>query len=409
MFFWKKNKKKTKSKEEKAPSTVFGVPLDEAARRSDPRALIPLPVRSAIDWLSHKFPENIYRAEGCSSVVQEYVSGFNNGTLIAFRDSEAPENVAATLMHYFSCLPDPLLSPDMRSLPDPAHNLPVLSSLVAMLSPSSRATIKMFFHHLHELATHAAITHMDASALASVLFPSQKSLGELLITQAHEVFGPPTRLFGEPLAVAASRSDPNGLIPSPLSVCLQWLDRRGLRDQGLYRTSGARSRVSAYQAMFDEGETVVIPDHEAPSTVASLVSRFLRELPQPLFGSSIQQAFMQSVGKDDAERCAILRAALQRLSPAHLASLAALAFHLNRVVFEEENLMTAKNLAICLYGHAAGAFEYLVLNAHRLFDAPPGAAAGAQVAAVNAAAAAVGGASAVATYPPDRYGRGLLV
>jgi len=47
-----------------------------------------------------------------------------------------------------------------------------------------------------------------------------------------------TKVFGVPLEEAAQKTDPEGLIPSPLRNAINWLNQRGLHCEGLYRVPG---------------------------------------------------------------------------------------------------------------------------------------------------------------------------
>ena len=61
------------------------------------------------------------------------------------------------------------------------------------------------------------------------------------------------RVFSVPLALAASRSDPDGLIPSPISTCIAWLDPDHLEVEGIYRLSGSMRIIKDYVQLFDLG------------------------------------------------------------------------------------------------------------------------------------------------------------
>ena len=52
----------------------------------------------------------------------------------------------------------------------------------------------------------------------------------------------------KPLAVAAERSDPDGLVPSILRQGFAWLNEYGLEESGLWRIPGSRKRVDELKA-----------------------------------------------------------------------------------------------------------------------------------------------------------------
>ena len=83
--------------------------------------------------------------------------------------------------------------------------------------------------------------------------------------------------------------------------------------------------------------------------VASLLKRFFRELPDPLFPRNQYQDFIKAAKiKDDVLRRDALHAEVNRLPDPNYATLRSLVFHLHKVqLHKDKNRMTAGNLAIC--------------------------------------------------------------
>lgn len=80
---------------------IFGMPLKEAAGKTDVNGQIPHIVRSAIDFLNAYGleEEGIYRINGSTRVVNEYMEKINSGELIEFLlltkwEKVSPSNVA---------------------------------------------------------------------------------------------------------------------------------------------------------------------------------------------------------------------------------------------------------------------------------------------------------------------------
>ena len=75
------------------------------------------------------------------------------------------------------------------------------------------------------------------------------------------------------------------------------LQRRGLREEGLFRISGNKLRVSAIQEAYDKGVPLELTNEDVHD-VGSLFKLFFRVLPEPLLTMHLYDTFMSA--KDGA-------------------------------------------------------------------------------------------------------------
>lgn len=95
------------------------------------------------------------------------------------------------------------------------------------------------------------------------------------------------------LATAAERSDPEGLVPSPIRVTCAWLlNTPGvLASEGLFRIPGSARRCKELIAMFNEDPNAVLEPTEPVNNVCSLLVKYLLGLGRtPVFGATKEQA-----------------------------------------------------------------------------------------------------------------------
>ena len=80
------------------------------------------------------------------------------------------------------------------------------------------------------------------------------------------------------------------------SSVLAWLKDHGLRTEGLFRKAGSAARQKAIRAEIEAAETFVMPeDSQALSALdaASLLKQWVRELPEPLIPTHVQDALVK--------------------------------------------------------------------------------------------------------------------
>lgn len=103
-------------------------------------------------------------------------------------------------------------------------------------------------------------------------------------------------MFGVPLEVAVERHRSHDGVPLPVVVrqCIDFVEEQGLMQEGIYRSSGVKSKVTKLRAAFNArpvgSATVNLSDCE-PAVVASVLKQFLRELPDPVLTRELMPAF----------------------------------------------------------------------------------------------------------------------
>eukprot|EP01089_Gocevia_fonbrunei_P013876 TRINITY_DN3660_c0_g1_i1.p1 TRINITY_DN3660_c0_g1~~TRINITY_DN3660_c0_g1_i1.p1 ORF type:complete len:175 (+),score=34.72 TRINITY_DN3660_c0_g1_i1:97-621(+) len=65
--------------------------------------------------------------------------------------------------------------------------------------------------------------------------------------------GEDTKVFGLPIEVAAKRSDKFGIIPAVVRKSIDFLNKKGLFSEGIYRVPGSHARAKEYILLFDKG------------------------------------------------------------------------------------------------------------------------------------------------------------
>ncbi|XP_031427869.1 stAR-related lipid transfer protein 13 isoform X2 [Clupea harengus] len=155
-------------------------------------------------------------------------------------------------------------------------------------------------------------------------------------------------VFGVPLVVQVQRHG------QPLPLCIQ-LALRFLRSQcldqvGLFRKSGAKSRILALRQMCETSPDAVDYEDQSAYDVADMVKQFFRDLPEPLLTSKMGETFLhiyQYVPKE--QRLQAVQAAIMLMADESREVLQTLLCFLSDVTSSvEENQMTPMNLAVCL-------------------------------------------------------------
>ncbi|KAK9702916.1 hypothetical protein K7432_011009 [Basidiobolus ranarum] len=169
------------------------------------------------------------------------------------------------------------------------------------------------------------------------------------------------RIFGQPLQTAVDLSSIDKKCPVPADVirCIEYLDCNGLTEVGLYRVPGSTSAVTQLKAAFDGGDDMDLMNYqEDPSTVATLLKMYLRELPDPIIPKDLLSEFNGCLPKN-GELSPEQRQRQMESVPERLASVAMrlpdanyyllhwLMSHLARLDFyHTQNKMTISNLGL---------------------------------------------------------------
>uniref|UniRef100_A0A672KJ96 Family with sequence similarity 13 member A n=1 Tax=Sinocyclocheilus grahami TaxID=75366 RepID=A0A672KJ96_SINGR len=130
-------------------------------------------------------------------------------------------------------------------------------------------------------------------------------------------------------------------VPVVVRSMVEYLEKHGLHLEGLFRVNGSVRTVDNLRQRFDGGEEVDLHQDADACAVASLLKRFLRDLPEGLIHPSIHSPLIQLYqGESD------VRELLLQLPDIHYSLLHYLCHFLSQVEQEHtHNRMTATNLA----------------------------------------------------------------
>lgn len=158
-------------------------------------------------------------------------------------------------------------------------------------------------------------------------------------------------IFGVPLELAVERSKCHDGIKLPVVVreCILFIEENGLSVEGIYRSSGVKSKVVKLKTMYDTRQSVSLEGAE-PAVVASLLKLFLRELPHPVLTTGLMPRFEEyATFKEPAKRLAGFKSLMSQLPEANRCLLEWIFCHMGHVIEREKvNKMTLQNVSIVL-------------------------------------------------------------
>ncbi|XP_042340984.1 protein FAM13A [Plectropomus leopardus] len=171
-----------------------------------------------------------------------------------------------------------------------------------------------------------------------------------------------TKLFGVSLFELQEKGLVEDGVPLVLRRMVEHLRKHALHQEGLFRVNGSVRAVETLKQRLESGEDVDLLSESDLCTVASLLKRYLRDLPVGLVNSTVQQALIQYHQEcGDDVSWSEMRDLLQQLPNIHYSLLRYLCHFLTLVECNhKENRMTALNLAT-VFGpsvfHVAPGFE----------------------------------------------------
>ncbi|KAM3928540.1 beta-chimaerin [Leptodactylus fuscus] len=139
--------------------------------------------------------------------------------------------------------------------------------------------------------------------------------------------------------------------PMVVDMCIQEIESRGLKSEGLYRVSGFTEHIEDVKMAFDrDGDKTDLSNATYPdiNIIAGALKLYFRDLPIPVITYDTYSKFIDAAKISNAdERLEAVHEALMLLPPAHFETLRFLMIHLKKVTQnEKENLMGAENLGI---------------------------------------------------------------
>uniref|UniRef100_A0A4X1VSL2 RalA binding protein 1 n=1 Tax=Sus scrofa TaxID=9823 RepID=A0A4X1VSL2_PIG len=158
-------------------------------------------------------------------------------------------------------------------------------------------------------------------------------------------------IFGIPLAEAAERTMMyDGVrLPAVFRECVDYVEKHGMRCEGIYRVSGIKSKVDELKAAYDREESPNLEEYE-PNTVASLLKQYLRDLPENLLTKELTPRFEEACGRSsEGEKVQELQRLLWELPECNQLLISWLIVHMDHVISKElETKMNIQNISIVL-------------------------------------------------------------
>ncbi|XP_067092783.1 protein FAM13A-like [Osmerus mordax] len=155
-------------------------------------------------------------------------------------------------------------------------------------------------------------------------------------------------VFGVALETLRDENQLECGVPLVLQHMVEYLDRNGVHQRGLFRLSGSVVRTRLLRQRWDRGEVVDLEQEGDVPTVASLLKLFLRELPGALVPEPQRKDLVASLaeGADGAQLNMALRQKFNSLPADNHSILSYLIHFLSRVAsHSQSNHMPVENLA----------------------------------------------------------------
>ncbi|XP_043263177.1 uncharacterized protein LOC122403625 isoform X1 [Colletes gigas] len=138
-------------------------------------------------------------------------------------------------------------------------------------------------------------------------------------------------------------------VPVILDKCINFIYVHGIMSEGIYRQSGSNSAVVRLLQAFrrDAWATQITKSAYTEHDVATILRRFLRDLPNPLFPAKIHDRLcLNSENNNENDKVSTYRKLLAPLSPVPAATLRRILAHLHCLSQQcSRNLMTVENLS----------------------------------------------------------------
>ncbi|XP_069024241.1 protein FAM13A isoform X1 [Embiotoca jacksoni] len=189
-----------------------------------------------------------------------------------------------------------------------------------------------------------------------------KKMVQMPILRSRTVAAKHTKLFGASLFELREHGLMEGGVPLVVRKMVEHLRKHALHQEGLFRVNGNVRAVETLKQKLESGEDVDLLSESDSCTVASLLKQYLRDLPEGLVDSTVQQALVQHYQEcGDDGSWSDMRDLLQKLPDVQHSLLRYLCQFLTIVESNhKDNRMTAFNLAT-VFGpsvfHVAPGFE----------------------------------------------------
>ncbi|KAH3756702.1 lim domain protein [Pelomyxa schiedti] len=165
------------------------------------------------------------------------------------------------------------------------------------------------------------------------------------------------KVFGVPLKdLMATKREEGHNVPSIVETTVTYLhtflDQNACRVEGIFRLSGNQEETDNLLTKIESEEKMISFSGLDPHTVAGVLKRFVRNLPDPLITQELQPDFLKCGEEHDTEiRVRILKDLVTRLPKHHKYLLQYLTHFLWEITLYEQAKMNARNLSIVFAPH----------------------------------------------------------
>ncbi|XP_078740405.1 unconventional myosin-IXa-like isoform X7 [Lampetra fluviatilis] len=156
-------------------------------------------------------------------------------------------------------------------------------------------------------------------------------------------------MTGKQFAVDLFRlTGPDRSVPFLLEKLLNYIEIHGLYTEGIYRKSGANTKVKELRQQLDNDVNSVNLDDYQVHVIGSVLKQWLRELPVPLMTFDLYDEFLRAVSvQEKKEKIKAVYSIIGQLPSVNYSTLERIIFHLVRIAqYEDTNRMSCNALAI---------------------------------------------------------------
>ncbi|PWN34706.1 uncharacterized protein FA14DRAFT_33117 [Meira miltonrushii] len=222
-------------------------------------------------------------------------------------------------------------------------------SFVMNFSPPEGGHILLQAHNAAELQGWCTAIERASKEFASSMMnaPQRQNTGGSTPKSSK---GPAFPLYGTDLKLLAESEGQS--VPLALSRMMEQVEKRGLREQGIYRISGAKSAIEALKVAFNtqpaQSVNLVHGETSDVHTIAGAIKQWFRDLPEPVIPFKSYHALISAERlENEEERLYAIRDIIWDFPRAHFELLKRVSEHLSLVCQEGQyNLMAPHNIGL---------------------------------------------------------------
>lgn len=156
------------------------------------------------------------------------------------------------------------------------------------------------------------------------------------------------KIFGTELEEIVKRKEERGPCPKVYQDLIDYLLKKAIDVQGIFRISGTENDVKKIQEIYDDGKTFDLEKYEDVNVIASLFKLFLRKQPTPLLTFELYKEFLIIPSMKEDEKLKKISELIISIPPVKKYCLGLLLELLYKISLNSKNnMMTPNNLAIC--------------------------------------------------------------